>query len=118
MPRTATRRYFTATTQITVLRPDAAADPDGYGDPADDPTTVAEHVAASIGNRVAQEDRDGTVRQVTTTRLVCDLVDLTHTDLVLDETTGITWAVQGITADRRLGLDYLSAELLRIDGAG
>lgn len=121
MPRPGSdRRPFTPTTTISVLRSDVVDDEDDPADGADAPATpeaIATGVPASIGQGRPREDRDGGSRQATVTRLVCDLTDLVHTDQVLDETTGITWSLDGVQADRRLGLDYLTADLTRTSGA-
>lgn len=121
MPRPSTRPAFIPTTTISVLRVPAPEDPDELRDGAD-PEPTAEQidslVPASIGQARGTETRVDGERQITTTRLVCPLIDLLHTDQVIDETTSITWALEHVTTDRRLGLDYMTADLLRVTGAG
>lgn len=121
MPRPGSdRRPFIPTTTISVLRSAVVDDEDDPADGADAPATptqIDSLVPASIGQGRPREDRDGGSRQATVTRLVCDLTDLVHTDQILDESTGITWSLDGVLIDRRLGLNYVTADLTRTSGA-
>lgn len=120
MPRPGTRRAFIATTTISVLRVPAGTDeinnPRDGDDPLPDPEQIDSLVVASIGMGRATENRDGTSRTVGVTRLICDPTDLLHTDLIIDETTGITWALTSSVTDYRLDLNYMAADLQRVSG--
>lgn len=119
MPRPTTAVPFTITTTISVLRVPDPVDPDELRDGAD-PAPAAEQidslVPASVGKVTGGEDRDGGSRQTSGARLVCALTDLTHTDQVLDESTGDVWAISDVLVDERLGLNYLAANLLASTG--
>jgi hypothetical protein len=106
-----------ATTTITVRRVPADDTRDGY-DPLPAPSTVATGVRAHLASPSAREDRGGGTRQALTARLLCDPVDLTHTDTVVDDTTGLEYAVVGVVQQVGFGLDHTAAGLLLVDGAG
>lgn len=119
MPRPGTRRAFTATTTISVLRVPALPDDElRDGEDQTEPEQIDSLVPASIGTGRSREDRDAGNREADATRLVCDITDLRHTDLIVDETTGVTWALTSTVVDYRLGLDYMAADLQRVTGAG
>lgn len=123
MPRPGARRPFIVTTTISVLRVpgpgvDDEDDPRDGADEMPPAEQIDSLVPASIGIGRAREDRAETSREVGVTRLICDVIDLLHTDLIVDETTGITWALTSVTVDERLGLDYLAADLQRVSGVG
>lgn len=105
-----------ATTTITVRRVPADDARDGY-----DSSSAAEDVATGVRAHLAgpsgREERAGGSRQTSTARLLCDPVDLLHTDTVLDETTGTEWAVTGVASHVGLGLDHTAADLQLVNGA-
>jgi len=98
-----------ATTTVTVRR----SDQDGTIDDLDgltftDYRTGVRAVIAYPGG--AEIVGDGT-SSVVGVRLVCDPVDLTHTDRVVDETTGLEYEVQWLAQRVGLGLDHVTAGL-------
>lgn len=104
-----------ATTTITVKRVPADGTRDGY-DTLPAAATVAAGVRAHLSSPTAREDRAGGARQVSPVRLICDPVDLTHTDTVVDDLTGLEWTVSGVAVHVGLGLDHTTADLQRVDG--
>lgn len=120
MRRPGTPRPFIVTTTISVLRVPAGEDetdnPRDGDDTLPEPEQIDSLVPASIGIGRASENREGTSREVGVTRLICDPTDLRHTDLIIDETSGITWSLTTATLDERLGLNYLAADLQRASG--
>jgi hypothetical protein len=105
-----------ATTTITVRRVPSDDTRDGY-DPHPSAEDVATGVRAHLSSPGGREDRAGGSRQTSGARLLCDPVDLLHTDTVVDESTGVEWAVGGVAAHVGLGLDHTSADLQHISGA-
>lgn len=104
-----------ATTTITVLR--VADDPDR--DPYDPPpaaSEVATGVRAHIGSATGREQAVGGQQSVTDLRLVCDPVDLRHTDQVRDDTTGETFEVVWVKQRTGLNLDHTAAYVRHVEG--
>lgn len=104
-----------ASTTITVMRlPD---DPDR--DPYDEPPAAEEaytSVRAHIGSPTGREQAVGGQQSVTDLRLVCDPIDLRHTDQVVDDTTGETFDVVWVKQRTGLGMDHTSAFLKHVEG--
>jgi hypothetical protein len=100
-----------STTTVTISRPDTTAAP--Y-DPQADPTTVAMGIPAHIGQESGRAATDGTTQETVTWRLDCDLADLIHDDIVLDERTGLTYTVVWARPRRGLGLDHTEASLVQV----
>ena len=105
-----------ATTTVTVRRVPADDTRDGY-DPPPAAEDVATGVRAHLSSPSGREDRAGGSRQTSAARLLCDPVDLRHTDTVIDDTTGAEWAVTGVATHVGLGLDHVAADLQRVSGA-
>ena len=105
-----------ATTTITVRRVTADDTRDGY-DVRPAPEDVATGVRAHLSSPSAREERAGGSRQTTVARLLCDPVELLHTDTVVDDTTGVEYAVTGVETHVGLGLDHTAAQLLLVNGA-
>lgn len=102
------------TTTVTVERPTAVADP--YETTS---TTVASSgTPAHIGQPSGSEiDQGGQLEQITDVLLADPGLDLTHTDLILDETTGQRYRVAWVRLRQGLGLDHLKAGLVTYQGA-
>lgn len=105
-----------ATTTITVRRAPADDNRDGY-DPLPTAETVFAGVRAHLSAPSAREDRAGGSRQTIAARLLCDPVELLHTDTVVDDTTGVEYAVIGVEQHVGLGLDHTAAGLQLTSGA-
>lgn len=105
-----------ATTTITVRR--VAADParDPY-DAEPEPVTVASGVAAHIFSPTGEEQTAGGSRSNVNIRLAADPVDLNaETDTVVDDTTGVEYAVEWARDVVGLGLDHTQARLRHTTG--
>lgn len=103
-----------ATTTITVLRPAVLdADSDPYDEAEAEPDEVASGVRANIAIAAGREEIAGRSEvDVVTFRLRCDPVDVSGGDVIVDDTTGETYAVIW-SRDRvtGLGLDHVVADL-------
>lgn len=103
-----------ATTTISVTRPTVADDPyDGAATSA----TVASKVRAHISTPSGREQQRGGSQESIDLRLDCDSVDLQHTDVVVDDTTGETFQVVWAESRVGLGLDHVEAGLRRTGAA-
>lgn len=101
------------TTTITVERP---ADGDPY-ETATSTATEAAGIPAHIGSPSGREvDRGGQLEAVDAVLLTEETLDLAHTDLVVDDVTGVRYRVAWVEARRGLGLDHLKAGLARYSG--
>lgn len=100
------------TTSITVRRSDQDGTRDAFdGVTFDDYRTGIRAVIGSVsGTETATSGESTTV----TARLDCDPVDLRHDDLVVDETTGLTWAVTFAAQRTGFGLDHTVADLVLV----
>jgi len=111
-----------ATTRVTVRRPSDGSDRDpqgaGYGTPSDTETTwTTPHtsVRATIIPNTGRTGGPGDT-EFTQYQLACDPIDLRHTDLVDDETTGDTFRVEWAhTTPGVAGLGHTTAGLSTID---
>lgn len=102
-----------ATTTITVERP---ADGDPY-EAAASTATASTGTPAHIGSPSGSEiDRGGQLERIDTVLLAEAGLDLTHTDLVVDEATGQRYRVGWVDHRRGLGLDHTKAGLARYSG--
>jgi hypothetical protein len=107
-----------ATTRITVRRPDDGSDRDPDGDGYDTPsdtepvwTSAYTGVRATIIPSAGRTGQPGDAEFVAF-QLACDPIDLRHTDLVDDETTGDTYRVEWAeTAAGVAGLGHTVAGL-------
>lgn len=101
-----------AVTTITVRRPQS-------GDPYEDngePDLVATGVRAVIGSPTGSERRIGGELAIITDVLNCDVTDLAHRDLVVDEVTGERYGVEWVRKRIGFGLDHLKAGLRQTKG--
>lgn len=106
-----------SSTTITVKRPSVGADidPEMSGDDAADSnvvTGVRAHISAPSGN----ESNVGGSQEVIEYPFNCDPCDITNTDRVYDETTGITYEVLWCETRRALGLDHVAGGLRKVAG--
>lgn len=101
-----------ATTTITVERP-ADGDPYETATSATESTGTPGHISAPSGREI---DRGGQLEAIDAVLLTSATLDLTHTDLVLDEGTGQRYRVSWVDVRRGLGLDHLKAGLARYAG--
>lgn len=101
-----------ATTTATVRRP---VDGDPYETAV--ATVVAAglpaHISAPGGNEI---DQGGQLEQVTALLLAPAGTDLTHTDLVTDDSTDEQYRVAWVRERQGLGLDHIVAGLVAYDG--
>lgn len=102
-----------ATTTITVERP-ASGDPYEPGAITSLSTGTAAHIGQPSGVEVQQ---GGEMESITDVLLVQAGIDLRHTDLVVDETTGQRYRVAWVRARQGLGLDHVKAGLVTHQGA-
>lgn len=99
-----------STTTVTVKRRPTAGD--AFDRPAH--ATIRTGLRATIGGQTGTETNgDGTSSQVTA-RLVCDPYDLHHDDLIVDDTTLLTWEVLWVARRTALGVDHTAADLLLV----
>lgn len=104
-----------ATTTITVERPATGGDPYEIGAA---PTAVSSGTPAHIGDPSGAEAQAGGELETITDVLLADAaLDLRHTDLIVDETTGQRYRVQWVRPRRGLGLDHVKAGLVTYQGA-
>lgn len=96
------------TTTISVLR--VAEDTDPY-DAQPEPAPVASGVPAHIFSPTGEEQEAGGSRSNTYRRMACDPTDLTETDTVRDDTTGLVYQVEWVNEVVGLGLDHMQARL-------
>lgn len=106
------------TTTISILRlPDAALDDEPYQ--VEVRNVVASGIRAVISlspqNR-GSEVTEGGERSTVKARLTCDPCDLKHTDKVVDAVTEQIWTVEYVEDRQGLGLDHVTAGLIRIAG--
>lgn len=106
------------TTTITIKRPSVGGDVDPWvsADDATD-TTQATGIGAHISAPSGFERAVGGAQEDVTFRLNAEVCDLSHTDRVYDEYTGITYEVVWAEIRRGLGLDHTVAELRKVVGA-
>lgn len=103
------------TTTITVRRPSVDANRDPYEeDPS--PVTVAEGVRAHISSPSGREQAVGGEQSIVTFPLVCDPVDLQHTDTVIDESDDAEYEVVWVLPRQGFGLDHVKADLKKVTG--
>lgn len=101
-----------ATTTVTVERP---ADGDPYETATS--TAVSAGTPAHIGSPTGREvDRGGQLERIDAVLLAAPGLDLTHTDLVTDDTTGQQYRVGWVDHRQGLGLDHVKAGLARFSG--
>jgi len=77
------------TTTVSVLRVPADSARDPY-DPQPEPEVVDSGVPAHISSPSGRERTAGGSQEVVEFRLTCDPTDLTHTDRVQDDQTGVS----------------------------
>ncbi len=102
-----------ATTTITVLAVDEPEPGEGRTE-----TTIAAGVRAAIGSPSGVETvRPGGGQTVTTARLSCDPVNMPHTAIVVDESTGERWEVTwALSRTGMPGLEHVEAQITRTQG--
>lgn len=102
-----------ATTTVTVER-SASGDPyEAAASTATSSTGTPAHIGSPTGREV---DRGGQLERIDAVLLAAAGLDLTHTDLVVDDTTGQRYRVGWVEARQGLGLDHVKAGLTRFDG--
>lgn len=104
------------TTTVTVRRATRVAGSDDHdppGVPADIATGVRAHFDQPTGDEATGSGSRSRVDRI----LLCDVTDLTHTDAVVDETTGATWAVEWVDQVTHPYLAHLRAGVARVQGA-
>lgn len=102
-----------ATTTVTVKRP---ADGDPYV--TSSLSTVSSGTPAHIGQPSGSEVQQGGEQESITDVLLVEAgIDLTHTDLVVDDVTGQEYRVQWVRERQGLGLDHVRAGLVSHQGA-
>lgn len=100
-----------ATHAVTIRRPAATGDPTE----ATTATTVATGVAAVIGRPSGSErNAGGQTSIVTDVAQLAPGVDVRHTDLLVDDATGRTFAVQWVRQRTGLGLDHVQVGLKEV----
>jgi hypothetical protein len=108
------------TTRIDVLRQteeQSYAEPDGTANTAPRQTVASNVAAALTSPAMATSDGSGGQRVVTSWRLYLDpVVDLQHTDVVVDRSTGHTYSVDAAVRRTGLGMDYLIAQVHEVRG--
>lgn len=97
------------TTLITVKRATAA---DAFDRAA--PVEIANGIRAHIGSPGGTENVTAGSSSLVTAHLSCDPTDLAHGDVVVDESTGLTYEVTWVAQRRGFGLDHTSADLLLV----
>lgn len=103
------------TTTVRVERPATGGDP--Y-ETADDPTVVSTGTPAHIGEPSGTEiQAGGELEQISDVLLTDALIDLRHTDLIVDEATGQRFRVSWVRQRQGLGLDHTKAGLVTYQGA-
>lgn len=107
-----------ATTTISIKRPSVGTDIDPWvsGDDSAD-TTVATGIGAHISTPSGFERAVGGSMENVTFHLNAEVCDLTNTDRVYDERSGLTYEVVWVEPRSGLGLDHMTAELRKIVGA-
>jgi hypothetical protein len=99
-----------ATTTITITRPGTV---DGDPTEATTPTEVAAGVRAVIGSPTGREP-EGLERVDAV--LTADVCDLANHDLVDDDVTGDHWQVRWARTRLGVGLDHVTAGLVKVGG--
>lgn len=101
------------TTTITVERPSGG---DIYDPDTADATVVSTGTRAHISAPSGRANTIGGEQEAVELRLYCPIIDLVHTDIVIDETTDERFQVVWKKQRNGLGLDHIVAGLKLVDG--
>lgn len=78
----------------------------------------AQGVRANIGGLGGGEsNRPGGGEMLISGRFQCDTIAMTHTDIIVDETTGYTFEVQWVARKSGMGMDHLEGNCALKQGA-
>src|SRR5688500_14340017 len=104
-----------ATTTITVKRVPADTDRDAYDEK---PAEITAHsgIPAHFSSPSGREIMRGGSQEVIDRHLDCEIIDLKHTDHVIDEQTDERYQIVWAHKRMGLGLDRIEAGVKRVEG--